>query len=371
MDPFYQPFADAATIAAVKQKTAFEAQEQPHKLQTLKAQSMMEMGKAQDEADDRTAIVLATKAMKEAAAKNPEGKLDLAGNLEVGASVLAQSGKLKLASTMLDKVEQARTRQERQQKLDLEQAKLDDGQKQQQINWLQSALGEVKDQPSLDRAIEGYEAMTKEKVPPAYKTYSPVLIEQLNRAVLSAKDRGVLEARQKQLDLREQEIQERAKRGEQAAKVASLRAGIAQQRVDQAATREARLAKDGGGTKGKGSVVPPPAMRNHAEAVVKQMFPDLSKDQVKQYALDAASDAQVAMGRNPGVDMKSAVYGAVQQNADNIKSESRLFRKDKQTYGGAGSAEKTALPMPATMRELIPGKFYRDSKGVVKQYNPK
>lgn len=371
MDPFYQPFADAADIAAVKQRTEFEAKEHPFRLKSLEAQSMMDMGKAQEEADDRTAIVMATKAMKDAAAGAPDGKLDLAGNLEVGASALAQSGKLKLASTMLDKVEQARTRQERQQKLDLEQAKLDDGQKQQRLEWLQAALGEVKDQPSLDIAIQGYEAMTKERVPPAYKTYSPVLIEQLNRAVVSEKDRGVLDTRQKQLDLREQELREREARGRQAAATARIRAGIAQQRVDQAATREARLAKDGGGVKGKGAVVPPPAMRNHAEAVVKQMFPDLSKDQVKQYALDAASDAQVAMGRNPGVDMKSAVYGAVQQNADNIKSESRLFRKDKTTYAGAGSAEKTALPMPATVRELIPGKFYRDSKGVVKQYNPK
>lgn len=371
MDPFYQPIMDAANIAAVKQRTAFEAQEQPHKLQSLKAQSMMDMGKAQDDADDRTAIVLATKAMKDAATKRPDGKIDLAGDLEVGASFLAQSGKLKLASTMLDKVEQARTRQERQQKLDLEQAKLEDGQKQQQLDWLQAALGEVKDQPSLDKAVEGFEAMTGKPVPPAYKTYSPILIEQLNRAVMTQKDRGVLDARQRQLDLREQELRDRAERGAQAAKVANIRAGIAQQRVAQAATRETRLAKDGGGVKGKGAVVPPPAMRNHAEAVVKQMFPELSKDQVRQYALDAASDAQVAMGRNPGVDMKSAVYGAVQQNADNIKSESRLFRKDKQTYGGAGSAEKTALPMPATVKELIPGKFYRDSKGVVKQYNPK
>jgi len=371
MDPFYQPIMDAANIAAVKQKTAFEAQEQPYKLKSLEAKSMLDMSKAQEDADDRTAMLLATKAMKDAAAKAPDGQMDLTKSLEIGASSLAQSGRLTQATSMLDKVELARTRQELQEKRKMEQEGLRLKQQEQHINWLQSALGEVKDQPSLDRAIEGYEAMTKEKVPPAYKTYSPVLIKQLNRAVLSAKDRGVLEARQKQLDLREQEIQERANRGEQAAKVASLRAGIAQQRVDQAATREARLAKDGGGTKGKGSVVPPPAMRNHAEAVVKQMFPELSKDQVKQYALDAASDAQVAMGRNPGVDMKSAVYGAVQQNADNIKSESRLFRKDKQTYGGAGSAEKTALPMPATMRELIPGKFYRDSKGVVKQYNPK
>ena len=371
MDPFYEPFADAANIAAVKQQTEFEAKEHPFKLKSLEAKSMMDMGKAQEEADDRTAIVMATKAMKDAAAGAPDGKLDLAGNLEVGASALAQSGKLKLASTMLDKVEQARTRQERQEKLELEQARLQDQQQQQQINWLQSALGEVKDQPTLDKAVEGYEAMTGEKVPVAYKTYSPLLIEQLNRAVMTQKDRGLLDARQRQLDLRDREVSEREARGRQAAATARIRADIAQQRVDQAATREARLAKDGGGVKGKGAVVPPPAMRNHAEAVVKQMFPDLSKDQVRQYALDAASDAQVAMGRNPGVDMKSAVYGAVQQNADNIKSESRLFRKDKTTYAGAGSAEKTALPMPATVRELIPGKFYRDSKGVVKQYNPK
>lgn len=371
MDPFYEPFADAANIAAVKQQTEFAAKEHPFKLKSLEAKSMMDMGQAQEEADDRTAIVMATKAMKDAAAGAPDGKLDLAGNLEVGASALAQSGKLKLASTMLDKVEQARTRQERQEKLELEQARLQDQQQQQQINWLQSALGEVKDQPTLDKAVEGYEAMTGEKVPAAYKTYSPLLIEQLNRAVMTQKDRGLLDARQRQLDLRDREVSEREARGRQAAATARIRAGIAQQRVDQAATREARLAKDGGGVKGKGAVVPPPAMRNHAEAVVKQMFPDLSKDQVRQYALDAASDAQVAMGRNPGMDMKSAVYGAVQQNADNIKSEARLFRKDKTTYAGAGSAEKTALPMPATVRELIPGKFYRDSKGVVKQYNPK
>lgn len=170
MDPFYEPLINAAQLREINQRTQFEAKEHPFKLKSLEAQSMMDMGKAQEEADDRTAIIMATKAMKDAAAGAPDGKLDLASKLEVGASDLAQSGKLKLASTMLDKVEQARVRQERQQKLDLEQAKLDDGQKQQRLEWLQAALGEVKDQPSLDMAIQGYEAMTKERVPPAYKT---------------------------------------------------------------------------------------------------------------------------------------------------------------------------------------------------------
>ncbi|TXH19231.1 MAG: hypothetical protein E6R03_00915 [Hyphomicrobiaceae bacterium] len=371
MDPFYQPFADAANIAAVKQKTAFEAQEQPHKLQTLKAQSMMEMGKAQEDADDRTAMLLATKAMKDAAAKAPDGQMDLTKSLEIGASSLAQSGRLTQATSMLDKVELARARQELQEKRKMEQEGLRLKQQEQHINWLQSALGEVKDQPSLDKAVEGYEAMTGEKVPDGYRTYSPEFIGQLNRAVMKSKDRVMLDLRERSLTAREEDIQSKIRAREAAAGTARARTQIAQRRAEQAATREQRLARDGGGEKGKGSVVPPRAVVGHAESVIKQMFPDLSKDQVKQYASDAASDAQNLLRTSPGMDMKSAVYNSVQKNSDNIKSESRLFRPDKKTYGGAGSSDKSPLPMPKTMGELIPGRFYKDSKGIVKQYNPK
>lgn len=371
MDPYYEPLISSAQLRQLEQKTEFEAQEQPFKLKSLEAKSMLDMGKAQEDADDRTAMLLATKAMKDAAAKAPDGQMDLTKSLEVGASSLAQSGRLTQATAMLDKVELARTRQELQEKRKTEQEGLRLRQQEQHINWLQSALGEVKDQPSLDKAVEGYEAMTGEKVPDAYKTYSPDFISQLNRAVMKSKDRVMLDIRERGIAAREEDIQSKIRAREAAAGTAKARIQIAQRRVEQAATREQRLAKDGGGEKGKGSVVPPRAMIGHAESVIKQMFPDLSKDQVKQYASDAAADAQSMLRSNPGMDMKSAVYNSVQKNSDNIKSESRLFRPDKKIYGGAGSSDKSPLPMPKTMGELIPGRFYKDSKGVVKQYNPK
>ena len=371
MDPFYEPFMSAAQVAEKKQQIEFNAQEQPFKLKSLEAKSMLDMSKAQEDANDRTAMLLATKTMKDAAAARPDGKMDLTDSLEIGASSLEQSGRLTQATAMLDKVELARNRQELQAKRKMEEEGLRLKQQQTHIDWLQSALGEVKDQPSLDKAVEGYEAMTGEKVPDTYKTYSPDFINQLNRAVMKSKDRILLDIRERALAAREEDIQSKIRAREDAAKTAKARVQIAQRRVEQADTREQRLTKDGGGEKGKGSAVPPRAMIGHAESVVKQMFPDLPKDQVKQYASDAAADAQSMLRSNPGMDMKSAVYNSVQKNSDNIKSESRLFRSDKKTYSGAGSSDKSPLPMPKTMGELIPGRFYRDSKGVVKQYNPK
>lgn len=370
MDPYYEPFIAAAQIREIKQRTEFEAKEQPFKLKSLEAKSMLDMSKAQEDADDRTAMLMATKAMKEAA-DNKGSPLDLVDSLEVGASSLARSGRLTQATTMLDKVEQARSRQELQAKRKMEEEGLRLEQQQQHINWLQSALGGVKDQASLDEAVAGYEAMTGEKAPDAYRTYSPVLVEQLNNAVMKSKDRVQLQLRARALDLREADIESKIEQRKAAVKTAQVRTQIAARRIEQADTREQRLAKDGGGDKSKGSVVAPPAMRAHAEAVVKQMFPELSKDQVKQFALDAAADAQNSLRASPGLDMKSAVYNAVQRNSDNIESHSRIFGKDKQTYKGAGSSAKTALPMPATIGDMIPNRWYRDAKGVTKQYIPK
>lgn len=371
MNPFYEPLINAAQLQQIRQNTDFAKQEQPYHMQILQAQAKQSTAKAQDAADDVQAMQMARQAIQDAAKSGKQ--LSAADALEVGASTLANAGRLNSAATMLDKVELARSREERQKKLQVEEETAKLKQQEQRINWLQSALGNVKDQPSLDAAVKSYEAMTGEQVPETMRKYSPELIETLNNAVMKAKDRAILEARARGLDLREKDIDSKIKEREQKSGVAKIRAQTAERRVELSEDRERRLGKEGGGKSGKGSVVPPKTMIDHASSIIKNMFPTMPKSELAQYARDAAADAMGDM--KSGADMKASVYAAIQRNASNIQEEIKhkgWFTDEKENkYKGAGASEKTALPMPDSIDKMIPGRYYKDSKGVVRQYNPK
>lgn len=371
MNPFYEPLINAAQLQQMRQNTDFAKQEQPYHMQILQAQAKQSTAKAQDAADDVQAMQMARQAIQDAAKSGKQ--LSAADALEVGASTLANAGRLNSAATMLDKVELARSREERQKKLQVEEETAKLKQQEQHINWLQSALGNVKDQPSLDAAVKSYEAMTGEQVPETMRKYSPELIETLNSAVMKAKDRAVLEARNRSLDLREQDIASKIREREQKIGAAKVRNQIAERRADLSEEREIRLRKEGGGKTGKGAAVPPKSMVDHATSIIRNMFPDMPKSEVSQYARDAAADAMGDM--KSGADMKSSVYAAVRRSSSNIQEEikSKSWFRDEKTskYKGAGASEKTALPMPDAIDKMIPGRYYKDSKGVVRQYNPK
>ena len=375
MDPYFQPLINAAQLQQTRQQTQFAKQEQPYHMQILQAQARQATTKADEMVADQKAMELARTTIQEAAKAGQ--KIGAADALEIGAETLAKAGRFDSASKILDRAELARQREQRTHVIEAQQAKLEDQRKQQTIEWLDAALGDVTDQIGLDKAIKNYESMTGEKVPEQMRVYSPEMIKSLRDATVKAKDRMTMQLRQAALDEKERQARERERAREEELKIKKARLGVSQAAQEIREKRETRLSKEGGGDKGKGSVVPPRAMTDHATSVIRQMFPEVPPDEIKQFARDAAADAMAEIRNNPGLDMKSAVYSAVQRHSSNIKTEIKsrfwgLAEPDKKhKYTGAGSSDKNPLPMPDSMDKLIPGKFYKDSKGVVRQWNPK
>lgn len=374
MDAYFQPLLNAAQLQQTQQQTRFAQQEQPLRMDVLRAEAQIAKVKADELVADHKAMEIAREKMQEAA---KTGKpLSAAEALKMGAETLANLGRFDQAGKILDRAELAHQREERAKLIQQQQAKLETQQQQQTLEWLDAALGDVTDQAGLDKAIKNYEATTGEKVPEQMRAYSPELIKGLRDATLKSKDRMTMQLRQAALDEKERAARERERVRDEELKFKRVRAGIAQRGVEIREERERRLGKEGGGEKGKGSVVTPKAMVDHATAVIRQMFPEVPPEQIKQFARDAAADAMADIRGNPGLDQKAAVYGAVQRNSSNIKTEikPRLFGlgdPDKShKYTGAGSSEKNPLPMPDSKDKLIPGKFYKDSKGTVRQWNP-
>ena len=94
----------------------------------------------------------------------------------------------------------------------------------------------------------------------------------------------------------------------------------------------------------------------------------------------AAKAAQMQQD-TPGLDINTALYRAVEEEGKNITKEtvgqSTILGKkvpftgqEQTAYRGPGATAASPMKMPGSVDLLIPGKWYKDSKGVVKQYDP-
>jgi len=362
-DPYWEPIINAAQARGLEQENKFKMERHPLEMKALQLGIEKSLSDANERTADEAALATAARNIQEAAKSGK--KLDPVDALEMGANDLALAGRLNMASKLMDKVELARTRQARQEVIAQNEAKLAHQNQMMELELLGGVLDGVQDQVTLDRAVKIYETQTKKPVPEEYRTYSPQMIDALRNATLTGKMRLQKQIEDAKIAQRQAEEDGREKDRRIRAEAIRTRNQIAQRQTEIKAEREARLGKEGGGEKGKGSVVPPAAVVKHADAVVKQLYPDLPKEQRDQLARDAAADAMIEIRRNPAADSKSAVYSAAQRNAKGVEPGG-IFSKSK--YKGAGSTEANPLPMPDSIDKLIPNRFYRDSNGVVKQF---
>ena len=373
--PYWEPILDMQTLAKGEEELQYQRESRPARLQLINAQARMQT-QAADEKEEEAGIMRDAANLVRIANSDGE-KVDPIQGLRIQADYMSRMGRPMKAVELLDKIELAESRDQRQKLQGIQMQKLEQQLAYEQAQHIEQALGEVKNQDQLNDAIAVYEGTYNEKVPDAYRTYSPQMVETVRRNAMSAKDRIALGLRQAELDRRIANDKNSADTKARELAIKQQRADIASRSVEIRQERETRLSKEGGGPKSKnGGVVPPKAMVDHAFSIIHDAYPDMSADQARFFARDAAADAQSAIKTNPGVDMKTAVYDAVTRNAKNIETNSRggLFGiggKEVPAYRGIGSSEKNPMPMPDSVDKLVPGRFYKDSKGVVKQWKPK
>lgn len=373
--PYWEPILDMQNLAKGEEELQYQRESRPARLQLINAQARMQTQAADEKEEEATIMRDASNLVRLA---NTDGqKVDPIQGLRVQADYLSRMGRPMKAVDLLDKIELAESRDQRQKLQGIQMQKLDQQLAHEQAQHIEQALGTVTNQDELNDAIAVYEGTYNEKVPNAYRTYTPQMVETVRRNALSAKDRIALGLRQAELDRRESRDKDAADAKDRELSIRQQRNEIAARSVEIRQDRETRLSKEGGGPKSKnGGVVPPKAMVDHAFSVIHDAYPDMSADQARFFARDAAADAQAAIKTNPGVDMKTAVYDAVTRNAKNIETSSKggvfgFGAKQVPSYRGVGSTEKNPMPMPDSVDKLVPGRFYKDSNGVVKQWKPK
>lgn len=230
-------------------------------------------------------------------------------------------------------------------------------------------LGGVNDPESWARANALYTFQTGQPSPFSNMTYSPELVERLNQAALSAKERADLE--EKKLT-RTATAEYRRSRLDQINEQNDLR----RQRIEQAAAREERLAKGGGG---KGVSAPAKSETDQAVRLIKKDFDGLEAADMNDAAFSIASDARALRRSNPALNPAMALqqaYAAAKEAGDFAVLPRKALGMDvpgtsKPVYQGRGKTATLPAPVPTDKGVLAKGKFYINPAGAVAQWNGK
>ncbi len=372
---YWQPFIDMQNLAKGEEELQYARESRPARLKLLDAQARMQSQQA-DEKEEESEIMRGAANLVRLASESGEEVSPIEG-VRMQADHLSRMGRPQAAMDLLGKIELAESRDQRQKLQDTQMKRIEEQLAFQQAQHIEQALGNVTSQEQLDDAIMTFESVFQEQVPDAYRTYSPQMIETVRRNAMSVKDRITMGIREAELRRREAKDKDTAEAQRRDAAVKEQRARTAERSMEIRSDREQRLRKEGAGPGSKsGGIVPPKGMVDHAISAIRDMYPDLTIDQAKHFARDSAADAQAAIKSNPGIDMKAAVYAAVEKNAKNIESQMEggilgIGGTKRNKYHAMGSSEKNPMTMPDSVSKLIPGRYYRDANGVVKQYNPK
>lgn len=240
---------------------------------------------------------------------------------------------------------------------------------------LEGILSGAKDQSSFDTGNALYFAQTGERSPYAGMTFSPEMVKPLTDSLISAKDRTHNQILQSEYDSRAQNRDSMISHRDFLENHLLTMEEIAR-------NREQRLAKAGAG---KPLAAPTPAETQAALALVKgQMFPNLqgAKDDpsylqtletINAGAKNVAAEAKAILRDNPALTWNQALQRALTESVKagdwQTVAAGGLFRsRDKTTFQGAGKSADTPLPLPANKQQMVPGKFYQNSKGQVGQW---
>lgn len=225
-------------------------------------------------------------------------------------------------------------------------------------------LGSATDPASWDYANQLYKMQTGRPSPYEGQPFDPSLIQQINDAAISAKDR----ASQAETALAHQQLenyrQQRLKQFDTANRIRALRA-------QQAAKREQRLEKQGGGSK-----VASPTNRELTQTrrLIVQQYPDMDPADVREAAFAIASEAQALRNANHALDADTAIRQALNNNASAFLAETGMSANlpligrvgfGERSQFKSGKTPAAARPFPADQKNLQLNHYYVNEHGKV------
>jgi hypothetical protein len=247
-----------------------------------------------------------------------------------------------------------------------------------ELNMADSLLSGVNDQASWDAANSLYESMTGRQSPFKGVPYNPAMIAQLQQATLTMKDRL-------HLKIEEMNAQTRAASAEGAQSFRNFREGYLAQDLALRRERETRLSKPGGKNADIGA--PVKSEVDHADALLKEAFPDLPDSERTNASYTVAARAKAIRKTTPGMDADTAMQRAITESRGQFKTLNDSYKILGMDVPGTGhevthfthpgmptapqpGKSAMALPPNPTAQTLKGGQAYKLPGGQVGTWNP-
>ena len=306
-------------------------------------------------------------ATMEQLALNPQGaprvsiadQLDIIAKNAAGAGLITKAQELAKSSALIRSREAVQGKAEADQNLARLKLVRERAELQSQL------LGGVTDEESWQNANALYEFQTGQKSPYAQVPYSPELVERLNQAAMTARERAELAER------------EQVRRNTEAYRKSRLRQidtqnDLRKKQQELAREREKRLAKAGGG---KGVVSPGKNELDQAARLVKKDYSGLEAVDLNDAAFTIASEARALRKANPALDANTALQqafnNAVQAGDFQVVQKGIAGFGRKETFSGRGKTPAAPAPIPPKKEELKSGRFYVNPQGQVAKWTGK
>lgn len=383
-DPYFEPFQADQQLRMGQQQMERSAQLFPAQLQHQLGLGRLAMAEAQQKEAQVAADKLVAQRMQarmaggqQAGGKPPEMS-DMAQGLAEDAMSFIAAGDSMRGNQLLTSASQLLSRSAQASKAKVEQARTQALMRQKQVDDLARLTSGVRDEQSWRQALAWWQRTHEgEQVSPEFEAisrlpYSPQLMRLLQDGATSVKDK--IAQQMKKLELAEREKHDRAMEGLQRARVDQ-----GERRTRAYEERQKNLEKTGGKAN---KVNVPGYLISAANDAIKRRFPELElKSDRSEMAHAVAAKAAQMQQDTPGLDINTALYRAVEEEGKNITKEtvgqSTILGKkvpftgrEQTAYRGPGATAASPMKMPGSVDLLIPGKWYKDSKGVVKQYDP-
>ncbi len=225
-------------------------------------------------------------------------------------------------------------------------------------------LGGVNDEESWQRANALYTFQTGQPSPYAQLPYSKELVERLNQAALSAKERAELE---------EKGLVRKATKAYRDRRLGQIDTedALRKRRVDVAEAREARISKTGG----KPISSPSKEEQDQVARLIKKDYPNLSTAELNEAKFSIGAEAKALRRANPALDASTALqqaYNNAIQSGDfkNVRP-GVLGYGAKDQYSGGGKYPTTPARIPSDKNDLKADRYYVNSQGQVGRWNGK
>ena len=286
-------------------------------------------------------------------------QLDIIAKNAAGAGLITKAQELAKSSALIRSREAVQAKAEGDQNLNRLKMVRERAELQSQL------LGGVTDEESWQNANALYEFQTGQKSPYAEVPYSPELVERLNAAAMTARERAELAER------------EQVRKNTEAYRKSRLRQidtqnDLRKRQQELAKEREKRLAKAGAG---KGVAAPAKNELDQAARLVKKDYSGLAAADLNDAAFTIASEARALRKANPALDANTALQqafnNAVQAGDFQVVQKGIAGYGRKEVFSGRGKTPAAPAPIPPKKEDLKSGRFYVNPQGQVAKWTGK